>query len=134
MMAKELLQNTMTTQEHFQFIFDQKHIKFAIWYLIHFILYFFQQNWKCIKVSGGVKEQKAFEKTLFNKTAKSDAEILLLDGLTIVFKSNVDLLFYVIGSSNENELLLNTWVEFKLTRDSLRVDTQILILQPGSGM
>lgn len=63
---------------------------------------------KCIKVSGGVKEQKAFEKTLFNKTAKSDAEILLLDGLTIVFKSNVDLLFYVIGSSNENELLLNT--------------------------
>lgn len=67
-----------------------------------------QQNWKCIPVSGGVKEQKAFEKTLFNKTAKSDAEILLLDGLTIVFKSNVDLLFYVIGSSNENELLLNT--------------------------
>ena len=90
--------------------------------------------WKCNKVSGGVKEQKAFEKTLFNKTAKSDAEILLLDGLTIVFKSNVDLLFYVIGSSNENELLLNTWVEFKLTRDSLRVETQILILQPGSGM
>ena len=37
-------------------------------------------------IYGGVKEQKNFEKTLFNKTAKSDAEILLLDGLTIVFK------------------------------------------------
>ena len=54
-----------------------------------------------------VKEQKEFEKTIFKKTAKSDAEIVLLDGLTIVYKSNVDLLFYVIGSSSENELLLN---------------------------
>ena len=61
-----------------------------------------------VLVHGTVKEQKAFEKTLFQKTCKSDAEILLLDGLTIVFKANVDLLFYVIGSSNENELLLNT--------------------------
>lgn len=65
---------------------------------------------KAFSVHGTVKEQKAFEKTLFQKTCKSDAEILLLDGLTIVFKANVDLLFYVIGSSNENELLLNTWV------------------------
>ena len=55
-----------------------------------------------------VKEQKAFEKLVFNKTAKSDAEIILLEGMTIVYKSNVDLLFYVVGSSNENELLLNT--------------------------
>ena len=63
---------------------------------------------RLVSVHGTVKEQKAFEKTLFQKTCKSDAEILLLDGLTIVFKANVDLLFYVIGSSNENELLLNT--------------------------
>ena len=54
-----------------------------------------------------VKEQKDFEKTIFKKTAKSDAEIVLLEGLTIVYKANVDLLFYVIGSSNENELLLD---------------------------
>ena len=40
-------------------------------------------------IHGGVKEQKNFEKTLFNKTAKSDAEILLLDGLTIVFKERI---------------------------------------------
>lgn len=34
------------------------------------------------------------------------AEIILLDGLICVYRSNVDLFFYVIGSSNENELIL----------------------------
>ena len=52
------------------------------------------------------KEQKAFEKNTFTKTKKSDSEIALLEGLTIVYKSNVDLYFYVVGSSLENELIL----------------------------
>ena len=30
----------------------------------------------------------------------------MLDGLTILYKSSVDLFFYVMGSSYENELLL----------------------------
>ena len=34
------------------------------------------------------------------------AEIILLDGLICVYRSNVDLFFYVIGSANENELIL----------------------------
>lgn len=104
----------MTIQEYFKFYLSLCAIYYGPYYMGNwydaYVILKIEQNWKCIKVSGGVKEQKAFEKTLFNKTAKSDAEILLLDGLTIVFKSNVDLLFYVIGSSNENELLLNTWV------------------------
>lgn len=29
----------------------------------------------------------------------------MLDGLTCVYKSNVDLFFYVMGSSNENEVI-----------------------------
>ena len=49
------------------------------------------------------KEQKAFEKNLFNKTHRANAEIVMLDGLTCVYKSNVDLFFYVMGSSQENE-------------------------------
>ncbi|XP_014245756.1 coatomer subunit zeta-1 [Cimex lectularius] len=53
-----------------------------------------------------VKEQKAFEKNLFNKTHRANAEIIMLDGLTCVYKSNVDLFFYVMGSSHENELIL----------------------------
>ncbi|XP_055608275.1 coatomer subunit zeta-1 [Uranotaenia lowii] len=53
-----------------------------------------------------VKEQKAYEKNLFNKTHRANAEIIMLDGLTCVYKSNVDLFFYVMGSTHENELIL----------------------------
>lgn len=51
-----------------------------------------------------LKEQKAFEKNLFTKTHRANAEIIMLDGLTCVYKSNVDLFFYVMGSSHENEV------------------------------
>uniref|UniRef100_A0A2I3GTZ1 Coatomer subunit zeta n=1 Tax=Nomascus leucogenys TaxID=61853 RepID=A0A2I3GTZ1_NOMLE len=51
-------------------------------------------------------EQKAFEKNIFNKTHRTDSEIALLEGLTVVYKSSIDLYFYVIGSSYENELML----------------------------
>lgn len=53
-----------------------------------------------------VKEQKTFEKNLFNKTHRANAEIIMLDGLTCVYKNNVDLFFYVMGSTYENELIL----------------------------
>jgi|UniRef100_A0AC35F8X5 hypothetical protein len=52
------------------------------------------------------KEQLAFEKSLFSKTHKANSEIILLDGLICVYRSNVDLFFYVIGSQSENELIL----------------------------
>lgn len=77
------------------------------------------------------KEQKAFEKHLFNKTHRlviinvcfirfdwfclilfrANAEIIMLDGLTCVYRSNVDLFFYVMGSAHENEVfwLFNDW-------------------------
>ncbi len=51
-----------------------------------------------------VKEQKAFEKNLFAKTHRANSEIIMLDGLTCLYKSNVDLFFYVLGSSNDNEV------------------------------
>ncbi|XP_028393362.1 coatomer subunit zeta-1-like [Dendronephthya gigantea] len=53
-----------------------------------------------------VKEQKEFEKNLFNKTSRVNAEIVMFEGLTCVYRSNIDLYFYVIGSSSENELIL----------------------------
>jgi len=52
------------------------------------------------------KEQKAFEKNLFNKTHRANAEIIMFEGMTCVYRSNVDLFFYVVGSSQENELIL----------------------------
>lgn len=35
-------------------------------------------------------------------------EIALLEGLTVVYKSSIDLYFYVIGSSHENEVAGDT--------------------------
>merc|ERR1711937_224598 len=56
-----------------------------------------------------LKEQRSFEKKLFSKTSKDqDSEIVLLEDLTIIYKANVDLFFYIIGSSNENELILSS--------------------------
>lgn len=54
------------------------------------------------------KEQKAFEKNLFSKTHRANAEIIMLDGLTCVYRSNVDLFFYVMGGSHENEVSI--WI------------------------
>lgn len=53
-----------------------------------------------------VKEQKEFEKGLFAKTSKANGEIIMLDNLTIVYRNTVDLFFYVIGSTSENEIML----------------------------
>ncbi|NXR20283.1 COPZ1 protein, partial [Cinclus mexicanus] len=53
-----------------------------------------------------VKEQRAFEKNIFSKTHRSDSEIALLDGLTVVYKGSIDLYCYVIGSAHQNELML----------------------------
>nr|XP_058952089.1 coatomer subunit zeta-1-like [Pocillopora verrucosa] len=63
------------------------------------------------------KEQKEFEKNLFNKTHRANAEIIMLDGLTCVYRSNVDLFFYVMGSSNENEV--NVLIGFQMALSSV---------------
>jgi hypothetical protein len=55
---------------------------------------------------GSMKEQKDFEKTLFQKTHKANGEIIMLDNLTIVYRSNIDLFFYVVGSTSQNEIML----------------------------
>jgi len=55
------------------------------------------------------KEQLKFEKSLFVKSNKAnieDVDVVMLDNLTILYKSKVDLYFYVIGGPKENELLL----------------------------
>uniref|UniRef100_A0AAZ3PBM4 Coatomer subunit zeta n=1 Tax=Oncorhynchus tshawytscha TaxID=74940 RepID=A0AAZ3PBM4_ONCTS len=51
-----------------------------------------------------MKEQKNFEKNVFNKTHKADNEIAFVEGMTIVYKCSIDLFFYVVGSAQENEV------------------------------
>ncbi|KAK3174991.1 hypothetical protein OEA41_002237 [Lepraria neglecta] len=53
-----------------------------------------------------VKEQKAFEKGLLEKTTKSNSDIILYDGRIVVFKMEGDVMMYVVGGSEENEILL----------------------------
>jgi len=53
-----------------------------------------------------IKEQKEFEKNLFAKTNKQNGEIIMLENLTIVYKNNLDVFYYVVGSTSENEIML----------------------------
>jgi len=62
-------------------------------------------------------EELAFEKKLFDKTvrtnAKTEAEVIILDGLITVYKNSADVWLYVVGSQSENELILvNALVSF----------------------
>ncbi|CAG13891.1 unnamed protein product, partial [Tetraodon nigroviridis] len=59
-----------------------------------------------------IKDQKNFERKVFNKTHKADNEIAFLEGMTIVYKNSIDLFFYVVGSAQENEVLLFFWFFF----------------------
>jgi len=52
------------------------------------------------------KEQKAFVKYQLGNNHRENGEIIMLDGFTVVYKSCVDLFFYVMGSANENGLIL----------------------------
>ncbi|KAG2431625.1 hypothetical protein HYH02_013318 [Chlamydomonas schloesseri] len=59
-----------------------------------------------------VASQASFEKALWNKTsrtnARAEAEIIMFDNVVVVYKYIGDLMFYVTGSIDENELILYT--------------------------
>ncbi|RDX43421.1 coatomer protein [Polyporus arcularius HHB13444] len=54
-----------------------------------------------------LKEQRAFEKGLFQKTKKAGGDIILYDSHLAVYKHSLDLIFYIVGDPTENELMLN---------------------------
>jgi hypothetical protein len=66
-----------------------------------------------------LKEQKPFEKGLVEKTAKSNSDIILYDSRIVVFKAESDVMLYVIGGVEENEMLL--WHTLLALRDSLNI-------------
>lgn len=53
-----------------------------------------------------VKAQKAFEKGLLEKTAKQSADIILYDNRIVLYKNESDVMIYVVGGTEENELML----------------------------
>jgi len=66
-----------------------------------------------------VKAQKAFEKGLLDKTNKSTSDVILYDGRVVVFKMESDVMLYVVGGGDENEVLLYSVV--LALRDSLGI-------------
>jgi hypothetical protein len=53
-----------------------------------------------------LKSQKAFEKGLLEKTAKQTSDIILYDNKIVLYKSESDVMLYVVGGLEENEIML----------------------------
>ncbi|SLM41145.1 coatomer subunit zeta, partial [Lasallia pustulata] len=66
-----------------------------------------------------LKEQKAFEKGLLEKTNKQNSDIILYDGRVVVYKTEGDVMLYVVGGGDENEILL--WSVVLGLRDALGI-------------
>ncbi|KEY64940.1 hypothetical protein S7711_08939 [Stachybotrys chartarum IBT 7711] len=65
------------------------------------------------------KSQKTFEKGLLDKTAKQTGDIILYDNRIVLYKMESDVMIYIVGSLDENEILLyNTIIAL---RDSLHL-------------
>ena len=54
-----------------------------------------------------LKEQRAFEKAIFDKTKRATGDIILYDSHLVLFKASLDVIFYVVGPAVENELMLS---------------------------
>ncbi|KAK9447114.1 Longin-like domain-containing protein [Limtongia smithiae] len=66
-----------------------------------------------------IKEQRTFEKGLFDKTHKQGTDIILFDNHVVVYKEIVDVIIYVVGGLNENESML--YQVLLALRDSLEI-------------
>jgi hypothetical protein len=64
-----------------------------------------------------VKDQKAFEKGLMDKTNKTTGDVILYDNRVVVYKMEGDVMMFVVGGPEENELMLFSVVV--ALRDSL---------------
>jgi hypothetical protein len=53
-----------------------------------------------------LKDQKAFEKGLWQKTKKAGGDIILYDSHLVVYKHSLDLIVYFIAGPTENEIML----------------------------
>ncbi|KAK5990661.1 putative coatomer subunit zeta [Cladobotryum mycophilum] len=66
-----------------------------------------------------LKAQKAFEKGLIEKTGKQTGDIVLYDNRIVLYKLESDVMLYIVGAADENEILLYNTV--LALRDSLHL-------------
>ena len=53
-----------------------------------------------------LKDQRTFEKGLFDKTKKQSSDVILYDNQLVVYKTVADVTMYVVGGAEENEIML----------------------------
>ncbi|BGP32447.1 Golgi-to-ER vesicle coat component [Rhodotorula toruloides] len=53
-----------------------------------------------------LKEQRAFEAAIWEKTRRQNGDILLYENQLVLYKQSIDLTFYIVGPAGENELML----------------------------
>jgi len=62
-----------------------------------------------------VKDQKDFEKKIFAKTQNTSNEVVVIDSWIVIYRSLAELNFYVVGTMDDNELILedmlNTYIQ-----------------------
>lgn len=73
-----------------------------------------------------LKSQKTFEKGLLEKTAKQTADIILYDNRIVLYKSESDVMMYVVGGVDENEIMLYNVI--LSLRDSLHLLFKYVVL------
>ncbi|KAL9048962.1 MAG: hypothetical protein Q9162_007460 [Coniocarpon cinnabarinum] len=66
-----------------------------------------------------LKDQKAFEKGLLEKTAKVAGDVILYDNRCVCYKGESDIQMYIVGAAEENEILL--YNALLALRDSLNI-------------
>jgi coatomer subunit zeta len=86
------------------------------------------------------KEQKAFEKGLWEKTKKpggqsptnpcpythhSSGDVIIYDSYLALYRHSLDLIFYVIGPQSENELMLNAVLSAYMDALSMLLRNQV---------
>ncbi|MBW0503446.1 hypothetical protein O181_043161 [Austropuccinia psidii MF-1] len=72
-----------------------------------------------------VKDQRAFEHLIWDKTRKSNGDILLIQNHLILYKSIIDMTVYVIGHEGENELMLQNLLSAFIDAMSILLRNQI---------
>ncbi|GAA96803.1 uncharacterized protein L969DRAFT_97145 [Mixia osmundae IAM 14324] len=55
-----------------------------------------------------LKDQKAFEAAIWDKTRRAQGDIILYASHLVLFRASIDLTFYIIGPEGENELMLQS--------------------------
>ncbi|KAG9312323.1 Longin-like domain-containing protein [Chiua virens] len=72
-----------------------------------------------------LKDQRTFEKGLWQKTKKPGGDVILFDGHLAVFRHSLDLIFYVVGGPTENEIMLYSVLTAVFDAASLLLRNQV---------